>query len=390
MNKIVLLGTSVCNKNRGVNALAIGHIVLLMQNYDFDTVYSVTLSKRKSETSEIVAINGKQITFINKSMIWTEFLVISILFLFIRLFKLYDINDCSKFLKDVDIVCASNGGDSFSDIYGLKRLFLEFLSIITPELLGKKVVFTPQTIGPFYSFLAKIMAFFNLKLASKVFVRDNKGDKFLSSMRVKAKLTRDISSYMIPEKIDYVVKPNTLGINVNGLMWENNYTGLENCFDNYRILMKKLCEKILEQGYNILFVPHTYSIESNMSENDYTAIKDLMKELDTERISCLEEEYTAPQLKYIISQTDFFIGSRMHSNLAALTTSTPTVALAYSYKFDGTFKMFNVSECVIQVKDMQADEVSSVIDKVMNCFSQKNNIISKLKKVNSSLESIEF
>ena len=88
MNKIVLLGTSVCNKNRGVNALAIGHIVLLMQNYDFDTVYSVTLSKRKSETSEIVIINGKQITFINKSMIWTEFLVISILFLFIRLFKL--------------------------------------------------------------------------------------------------------------------------------------------------------------------------------------------------------------------------------------------------------------------------------------------------------------
>ncbi len=88
MNKIVLLGTSVCNKNRGVNALSIGYIVLLMQNYDFDTIYSVTLSKRKSETSEIVAINGKQITFINKSMIWTEFLVISILFLFIRLFKL--------------------------------------------------------------------------------------------------------------------------------------------------------------------------------------------------------------------------------------------------------------------------------------------------------------
>lgn len=390
MNKVVLLGTQIDSKNRGVNALAIGHIVLLMQNYDFDTVYSVILSKTKSEMTYKAVINGKEITFIKKKIVWTEFLEILIFLPIIKIFKILDFNDCSKFFKDADIICASNGGDSFSDIYGLKRLFLEFLSIITPELLGKKVVFTPQTIGPFYSVQSKIMAFLCLKFASKVFVRDNKGDKFLSAIGVHPKRTRDISSYMIPEKVDFIVKPNTVGININGLMWENNYKGLENCFNNYKMIIYKITEEVINRGYHVLFIPHTYSVNEQIAENDYTAIKEVMKKFDTNSVTCLENEYTAPRLKYIISQTEFFIGSRMHSNLAALTTSTPTVALAYSYKFDGTFKMFDVPECVIQVKDLPENKISEVVNTVMNILSERDKVISKLKNVNSSIESVLF
>lgn len=390
MNKIVFLGTQIDSKNRGVNALAIGHIVLLMQNYDFDTVYSVILSKKKSEESFKTFVNGKEINFIKKKMLWTEFLAILIFFPIIKLFGLVDFNDCSKFFKDVDIVCASNGGDSYSDIYGLKRLFLGFLSIIVPQIFGKKVVFTPQTLGPFYSIPAKIMAFFNLKFAEKVFVRDKKCSEFLTKIGVKADLTRDISSYMLPEEIDYAVAPHTVGINVNGLMWENNYTGLANCFDNYKELIRKITQEVLNQGYNVLFVPHTYAVNDFIAENDYTAIKELLNEFNTERVSTLNEEYTAPQLKYIISQTDFFIGSRMHSNLAALTTSTPTVALSYSYKFDGTFKMFDVPECVIPVKNLASVEISNVVDKVLKLLSNSAELTSKLQKVNSTIERIVF
>lgn len=390
MNKIVFLGTQIDSKNRGVNALAIGHIVLLMQNYDFDTVYSIILSKNNSEESFKAVVNGKEITFIKKKMIWTDFLSILIFFPIIKLFGLEDFNDCSKFFKDVDIVCASNGGDSYSDIYGLKRLFLAFLSIIVPQIFEKKVVFTPQTIGPFYSLPAKIMAFLNLKFANKVFVRDTKSDKFLSKIGVKAELSRDISSYMLPEKIDYTVPANTVGINVNGLMWENNYTGLANCFDSYKELIKKITNEALNRGYNVLFVPHTYAVNECIAENDYTAIKELVREFNTERVNTLSEEYTAPQLKYIISQTEFFIGSRMHSNLAALTTSTPTVALAYSYKFDGTFKMFDVPECVIQVKDMPKDKIADVVSKITEILSNKTELTSKLQKVNSTKDRIVF
>lgn len=390
MHKIVLLGTQIDSKNRGVNALAIGHIVLLMQNFDFDTVYSIILSKTKSEESFKSIINGKEITFIKKKMLWTDFLAVLIFFPIIKLFCLKDFNDCSKFFKDVDIVCASNGGDSYSDIYGLKRLFLAFLSIIAPQILKKKVVFTPQTLGPFYSLPAKIMAFFNLKLANKVFVRDTKCDKFLSKIGIKAELSRDISSYMLPEKINYTVSPNTVGINVNGLMWENNYVGLENCFDSYKELIRKVTKEVINRGYNVLFVPHTYAVNDFIAENDYTAIKELIKDFDTNSVSALDEEYTAPQLKYIISQTDFFIGSRMHSNLAALTTSTPTVALAYSYKFDGTFKMFDVPECVIQIKDMPKDKITDVVSKITEILSNKDKIISKLQSVNGTKESIVF
>lgn len=391
MDKICLYGLQIDSLNRGVGALTYGHIELLQKKYKFDTIYNVFLGKNNSIQNKKFNIGERSINFIEIKFDWKLYIQAFFQIPLLKLFGLSFNNPVLEFFKDIDLVAANNGGDSYSDIYGIKRLFLAFISILVPELMGKKVIFTPQTIGPFNTILGKIMGAIPLMSANKIFTRDEKGDKFLSAIGKKSIRTRDISMYMLPQKIDYKVIPNTIGININALMWENNYTGLQNCFDNYKLLLKLLTDKLIEQNYNVLLIPHTYSITENFCENDYKAILEFIKDYKNEpKITYLNTEYLPPELKYIISQCDFFIGSRMHSNLAALTTSTPTVALSYSYKFEGTFTMFDVPECVIQVKDLHENEISPVVDKVLKLLSDKDIIISKLEKVNSLLERIMF
>ena len=391
MAKIVLYGIQLDALNRGVGALTYGHLELLKNNFDFDEIFSVSLGKKNLTKSISIVIQGKEIKCTEVKFLWWLFLPALFLLPVAKLTKNYSICPVLNFFKDVDLVCASNGGDSYTDIYTLKRLFLAFVSILLVEIMGIKVIFTPQTIGPFNTLLGKIMGAIPLKLADKVFTRDEKGDVFLNSIGVHSERTRDVSTFMKPQKVDYEVKPNTIGININGLMWENNYEGLENCFDSYKTLLKALTDNLLEKGYNVLFVPHTYSITKEFGENDYKAILEFMKNYqNNEKITYLDKEYTAPELKYIISQTDFFIGSRMHSNLAALTTSTPTVALSYSYKFDGTFKMFDVSKCVINAKNIKENDIPKIVEQILNLINQKEQIKEKLKKVNSEIKETSF
>ena len=373
MTKIVLYGIQIDSFNRGVGALTYGHIELLKKKFEFDKIYSVILGKNNSQNSKKIIIGDKEIVFVEVKFSWKIFLSAIFFIPFVIITKKYSVNSVVDFFKDVDFVFASNGGDSYADIYGLKRLFLEFVSLIVPEFMGIKVIFTPQTIGPFDTFVGKIMGAIPLIFATKIYTRDEKGDKFLKLIGVKTERTRDVSTYMKPQPVDYSVRPDTIGINISGLMWENNYAGLENCFDNYKDLLKKLTDRLLKKNYNILLVPHTYSVAQNIDENDYTAILEFIKNYPNDaRISYLDKEYTSPELKYIISKTEFFVGSRMHSNLAALTTSTPTAALSYSYKFDGTFKMFDVPECVINAKNISVNDIQSVVEQIDNLIENKS------------------
>jgi polysaccharide pyruvyl transferase WcaK-like protein len=47
------------------------------------------------------------------------------------------------------------------------------------------------------------------------------------------------------------------------------------------------------------------------------------------------EDHTAPELKYIISKCDFFVGTRTHATIAAYSSCVPTLVVGYSVKARG-------------------------------------------------------
>jgi colanic acid/amylovoran biosynthesis protein len=76
----------------------------------------------------------------------------------------------------------------------------------------------------------------------------------------------------------------------------------------------------------------------------------------------ISEEYDQHEMKYLIGQCDFFIGSRMHACIAALSQGVPAVGLAYSRKFLGVLRSIGVENLVVDLRECGAGKISKLID----------------------------
>jgi polysaccharide pyruvyl transferase WcaK-like protein len=224
-----------------------------------------------------------------------------------------------------------------------------------------------------------------LKRIEKLYVRDDKAFGFIDELVVDKQLEIDMAVYMRPEKISHDIKPKTVGINISGLMYLNRYKSLEGKYENYPIFLQKLVKRMLDDGFEVLLIPHTYNAIKPNDEDDLEGIKKFLIDYPdlAKRISYIDKDYSAPELKHIISKTVFFMGSRMHSCIAALSTSVPTIGLSYSYKFEGTFDMFKQKSLVMDVNYLKEDTIEAFINKISNIISNADAVKSVLLEENN-------
>uniref|UniRef100_UPI00404B88D9 polysaccharide pyruvyl transferase family protein n=1 Tax=Flavobacterium sp. TaxID=239 RepID=UPI00404B88D9 len=382
--KIILLGASLENDNKGVNALGIGAITLLKNNFQNAEISLLCVGepglKNKTLTVSNSIINVKLYYFSKYDILKS----IGEAYLY-RVFKLKPKLDVSKLILENDIAFDINEGDSFSDIYGSKRIIRHFTDSKLVLCWKKPLIFLPQTIGPFNTTLGKTLGSHILKRLNKLYVRDEKAFKFIEQLGLQKELAIDMAVYMTPKKVDFNVNTNTIGINVSGLMYMNRYKTLEGAYDNYVSFLHKLISKLLSANYNVLLIPHTYNSKTPNEEDDLGGILKFIKEFPEfkNKIKYVDKDYSAQELKHIISQTIFFLGSRMHSCIAALSTSVPTIGLSYSYKFEGTFKMFNQIKYVEDINYLKEENISTLIDTIFLAIENKEEIKNTLLRENN-------
>lgn len=389
MKKILLIEAETKNNNRGCMALTYGALKILSDKFNDAEFYSLEPSTTLDSEVRCFNIQDKKISItflpVPKSNYYNFFKDLLTFFL-----AKNTSNIILNTIKSVDEIYCIGLGDGLTDNYGIKRLLRFFVEFFIAFFLKKKITLLPQTIGPFNSFLGKILGAFIVKTAKNVFVRDKMANKYLNTIRVNYKEDFDLSVYMPPEKVDIDLPDEYIGLNISSLLYcktdLSNFTG----FESYENLIRKLIVTFCEKGENILLIPHTYNIADNKNEEDAFAIAEIIKDLKIENIYTIKDNYTAPQLKYIISKSKFFIGSRMHSCFAGLSTSTPTIGLGYSYKFKGGFEMFGIPECAIFLKNLKEEQMESIIEKILISFEKRNEIKIKLEKTNKQIQEIEI
>lgn len=119
---------------------------------------------------------------------------------------------------------------------------------------------------------------------------------------------------------------NVIGLNVSNLMsFYESYKGAT--IKNFIGLVKYLLQHT--DSY-IALIPHV--------KGDGAVIEEIVKEVPSERIVIVGEEFNCMQLKYLISKCKIFIGCRTHSTIAAYSTCVPTLVVGYSVKSQGIAK----------------------------------------------------
>jgi polysaccharide pyruvyl transferase WcaK-like protein len=172
-----------------------------------------------------------------------------------------------------------------------------------------------------------------------------------------------------------------VGFNVNGLVYNGGYNrqdmfGLRG---DYKILVHDLALRVLETtDAHLLMVPHNFTAPGRV-ESDPEACIEVARSLQDRfegRIHIVSSEYGAQEIKGIIGMCDFFIGSRMHSCIAALSQRIPTVGIAYSQKFRGVFDSVGFGRMVMDARHMEPYEI---INRIMEIYANDVNEVASLQ-----------
>lgn len=384
------MGASLGTGNRGVSALG-ASLVKLLCDIRPDCEVVMLIGNRDS-TPWRVALDGNNKTVLveNYRMSprspFSEHLV-GILFLALvyRLCPLKNVRNrircyCPwiRVAVESDLVGDIRGGDSFSDIYGMRGLFLSTLPVIAVIWVRGDIILFPQTYGPYKHWIARVLAKYVFKHASQILSRDKDSIATVESLigkSPKVKFCPDVAFSLIATRVDDPliepplpdIRPSCLvGLNVNGLMYNGGYTR-QNMFGlrlEYTSFLKLLVEALLQRStVRILLVPHTFGRPEGI-ESDPTACRALIHNLPNgirNRVHLVTAEYDQHSIKGIIGMCDFFVGSRMHSCIAALSQGIPTIGVAYSKKFRGIFESVGVGDWVVDGRESTTSEAVNLI-----------------------------
>ena len=367
---IIISGFNIHDNNRGTGALGYGAISFLKEKGYLkegqellNICYVNRFWKYKNHT-EIIRIQN---TTIQRAIIYVSPIE---RFFFEKFGFSFPWTTFSKKINQVALVANINGGDGFSDIYGTKT----FINRLSDTKIALKYripyIFLPQTLGPFNKYRNYKLAEKILRGANEIFIRDDKFIKDLDKMGLKYFMAKDLSVYMKPEPWNIRIKPNSIGLNISGLAYDNKFYGLANQFDNYPELIRKIIKCFQDNGKNIYLIPHSYNYKKpEVNNDDLVACRTVYNSLpDKQNITIVDKDMTPPQVKYVISQMSFFIGTRMHANFAAIYTNVPLFGLAYSYKFNGAFEAHNIFNRTVLINNIKNDEIDDIVNKIISVY----------------------
>lgn len=239
--------------------------------------------------------------------------------------------------KSFDIILDTRAGDSFADIYTLSYLIRMSTGPFYAMALGVPLVMTPQTIGPFSSRRARLLAAQTLSRARAVMVRD---DQSIDAVRQLAK--RDpIQSTDVAFALPRPPRSDQYDVllNVSGLLWVEN-PHVDHLA--YRQTALDIIDGLERRGRRVTLFDHV--IGSGSTDNDSYASGQI-NDARAEKLPVIAPR-TVEDVRASTASARLVIGARMHACLNALSTGTPAIPLAYSRKFAPLFEPLGWSHTV--------------------------------------------
>ncbi len=249
-------------------------------------------------------------------------------------------NNVLKAYDSADLII-STSGVSFIDDFGFIKIyhFTKYLQI--PLLLGKKTIKFTQSIGPFRSLYNRCMARLTLPFLDCIIARGNHTVNSLSKIGIKNNVVNlpDIvftlpPKYSKPAKeiVSKIKSSNIIGFCPNivckRLDTKNVY------IESLVQLAKNVLNKYPDSS--ILLIPHTIT-EKHMGKNDDLEIcKQIADQIGRPDRVFVENTilYTPNEIKWLIAQCSFFVGSRFHALVAALSSAVPCLAIGWELKYE--------------------------------------------------------
>ena len=277
-----------------------------------------------------------------------------------------------KEFSRADFCILSGGGYFYSSnsFFPSRTFFLSALSGILAKKAGVRTFLFPQSIGPINKAVDLWVIKHLCRVLDRIFVRDRTSELFLSRRGLGTEKTffvPDIVNAMpllLPHFYDASIKTTGLGISVIDYSFASSFDSI--ALNHYlSVLSNSAAHYFAQTGEPIrLFVQ-----VSIPNVDDDLPIAKLLYQLIRQRgIPVDIFPVGSPLEKYIhaVQGCRFFIGSRMHACIFALSSAVPTIGLAYQPKFFGLFEQYEIRRYVYPIQAVSTAWLCSALDSMIS------------------------
>ena len=250
-------------------------------------------------------------------------------------------------IRSADAVCAS-GGDIFTSLYGRRSLLAHLAPLRTARAFGRPYFLLAQSIGPFADTADREAFLAVARDATGISVRERMSYDYL---------TRDLG---LPESmVAHTADPAFLLGRPSADRVANlfRYFG---CADtqplvavapsqaichwmqadadrHFRAWCGVIAMLLGEPGARVVLIPHVQEIAA--WNDDRILVTRLQRHFEFDpRLRVAGGDYSAAELKGLISQCDLVVAERMHACIAALSSRVCAVTIKYSTKAEGILR----------------------------------------------------
>lgn len=299
---------------------------------------------------------------------------------------------------EADLVVSAPG----NFLYSSGKIGLMFLVIAYTMgyalLAGKPLYLLPQSVGPLHRKRDQKLLKLILNHARIVMLRDPLSLNEVLNMgvnRSRCRLVPDLAfAYPSASPEEAVRCLRAWGIDVNTdrpllgvttINWGDRI-GAEALQKRYEDALTEAVRYFLDRfGGRALFFAQVRS--KALIDDDLITAKRIAARLGGDnRVWVVEEKLPSSLLKAIYGLMDVFIGTRMHSNIFALSQGVPVIAIAYFPKTRGIMQMLGLDRWVLDISTITPE---TLISRVIELWQEREELRSVIRrKVNGLIEEI--
>lgn len=267
-----------------------------------------------------------------------------------------------------DLVIAAGGGYLYttSAVRGNVVLLINLYCFFFAVLLGKPVALYAQSIGPFAGWWQSRLVRRVLSMVMVVEVREGFSRRLFEEWGLATPVGSVAdAAFLLParepeESLDPVGSGGGPTVGMTVRKW---FRDRDRQLEYEQSLALFVDWLVRETGMSVVFLPQVTFTEGQ--DDDRVVARRVASAVDRDdRVQVVESELTAPEIKWLCGRMDFFIGTRMHSNIFALSSGVPTVAIAYQPKTAGIMTELGLERWVVPIDGLSLAELQRAFNGV--------------------------
>jgi len=286
-------------------------------------------------------------------------------------------------IKNSDLVIGCGGGYLRTETSGISDILLlsvTCLNLIAGKYLKKPVYLYSQSIGPIHGKIQEELLKVTLNKANLIELREKDSLRYLQKLGIHKPMVITADPAFLLEK-EYKALHKTRGLKKDrglqvGITVRKWFKSQEKLDQYIKAIAQTIDFLVEKHDATVYYIPQV--IAQKFGDDDRHIAFRVKKEVEhKDRYKIINKDLHPLEIIELCSKVDIFIGTRMHSNIFALISKTPVIAIEYEHKTRGIMRELGLEDLTINIKEANYTLLRKKIESLIKNRTKYVNLIEK-------------